>query len=116
MARTPADILKTMAKLKVEALRDFNTFYKTIPTTYTNFIRCIFSSRSPFYTMIAMKMETIGKLATWKDNAKNKVTPRTLACFTWATFKLSRHFAMGKNVSRLNRQIRNNLYQSGEPY
>ena len=95
-ATTPKDILQTTAKLKVEVPTDFNTFYKTM-RTFTNFVRCIFSSRSPFY--IAMKTDIIGGLATWTDNAKCKVTPRTLACFTWATFKQSRHFAMGKMIT-----------------
>ena len=90
---TPADVIKTNAKLKVEVPKDFPTFYSTM-RTYTNFIRCIFSSRSPLYA--ALKTDIVGGLAAWTDQAKARVTSRSLACFTWAVYKQSRHFAWGK--------------------
>ena len=92
-ATTPADVLKTNAKLKVEVPKDFSTFYNTM-RTYTNFIRCIFTSRSPLYS--ALKKDVVGGLALWTDQAKARVTSRSLACFTWAVYKQSRHYAWGK--------------------
>ena len=100
-ATTPTDIAKTSTKLKVEFLGDFQAFYRTMPT-FTNFIHCLFTARSPFY--IALKTDVIGSLATWTDSARSRVTPHTLACFTWAVFKQSTHFALGKMPEDLNNE------------
>ena len=99
MATTPEDVIKTNSKLKVEVPKDFSTFYNTMPT-FTNFVHCIFTAHSPLY--IALKTDIVGGLAVWTDQAKARVTSRSLASFTWDVYKQSCHFAWGKMVGEEN--------------